>query len=106
MNKLNWVAEILTKSVSMHHNLADDFKKDDKSKQLVCNWYIIWIVFQVNINIFIFQCNQFFIELYEVYWLCLKNYSHFSTLNLTKLLFDRLASTKNEIGIKTFRTLS
>ncbi|CAI6350539.1 unnamed protein product [Macrosiphum euphorbiae] len=76
INKLNWVAEILTKSESMHHNLADDFKKDEKSKQL---------------------CNQFCIELYEVYWLCIKNYSHFSTLNLTKLLFDRLASTKKEI---------
>lgn len=37
MNKFNWVAEILTKSESMHHNLADDFKKDDKSEQLVCN---------------------------------------------------------------------
>ncbi|KAL5241549.1 hypothetical protein ACI65C_008959 [Semiaphis heraclei] len=76
INKFNWVAEILTKSESMHYNMADDFKNDDKSKQL---------------------CNQFFIELYEVYWLCLKNYSHFSTLNLTKLLFDRLAFTKKEI---------
>ncbi|KAL4141348.1 hypothetical protein QTP88_004003 [Uroleucon formosanum] len=76
LNKFNWVAEILTKSESMHHNLADDFKKDDKSKQLY---------------------NQFCIELYEVYWLCLKNYSHFSTLNLTKILFDRLTTTKKEI---------
>ncbi|XP_022163641.1 uncharacterized protein LOC111029096 isoform X2 [Myzus persicae] len=76
INKLSWVAEVLTKSESMHHNMADDFKNDDTSKQL---------------------CNQFFIELYEVYWLCLKNYSHFSTLNLTKLLFDQLASTKKEI---------
>ncbi|CAH1714893.1 unnamed protein product, partial [Aphis gossypii] len=76
INKFNWVAEVLMKSESMHHNMADDFKNDDKSKQL---------------------CNQFFIELYEVYWLCLKNYSHFSTLNLTKLLFDRLESTKHEI---------
>ncbi|XP_025200463.1 uncharacterized protein LOC112598268 isoform X2 [Melanaphis sacchari] len=76
ISKLNWVAEVLMKSERMHHYMADDFKNDDKSKQL---------------------CNQFFIELYEVYWLCLKNYSHFSTLNLTKLLFDRLESTKHEI---------
>lgn len=37
INKLNWVADTLMKSESMHHNMADDFKNDDKSKQLVCN---------------------------------------------------------------------
>jgi len=37
INKLNWVPEILTKSESMHYNMADDFKNDEKSKQLVCN---------------------------------------------------------------------
>lgn len=52
-----------------------------------------------NNNLFYFQCNQFFIELYEVYWLCLKNYDYFSTLNLTQLLFGQLSSTKNEFGI-------
>lgn len=51
------------------------------------------------IFLFYFQCNQFFVELYEVYWLCLKNFDSFSTLNLTKLLFDQLSSTKNEFGI-------
>ncbi|VVC32290.1 Armadillo-type fold,Armadillo-like helical [Cinara cedri] len=75
INKLNWVADALIKSESMHHNMADDFKNDEKSIKL---------------------CNQFFVELYEVYWLCLKNFIHFSTSNLTKLLFNQLSSTKNE----------
>lgn len=37
INKLNWIVEALLKSESMHHNIRDNFKNDDKSKQLVCN---------------------------------------------------------------------
>lgn len=70
------------------------------------SWYVILeILLLRNIKIivlFCFQYNQYFIELYEVYSLCLKNFSQFSTLSLTKLLFDQLAYTKNEFGIKIF----
>lgn len=76
------------------------------------NWFVIIrihiiciVLPKINLINFFFQCNQFFIELYEVYWLCLKNYSHFSTLNLTKLLFDRLESTKHEIGKNIVTTI-
>lgn len=75
------------------------------------NWFVIKIHIirnvlpKIKLINFFFQCNQFFIELYEVYWLCLKNYSHFSTLNLTKLLFDRLESTKHEIGKNIVTTI-
>lgn len=37
INKLNWIADTLMKSISMHHNMADEFKNDEKSMQLVCN---------------------------------------------------------------------
>lgn len=45
INKLNWVADILMKSEFMHHNMADDFKNDEKSMQLVCNYIYIYMLF-------------------------------------------------------------
>lgn len=69
-----------------------------KNVKLFCKTNVI-LTFFFFIN---FQCNQFFVELYEVYWLCLKNYSNFSTLDLTKLLFLQLPSMKNEFGKSIF----
>lgn len=93
------------KSKCMHHNMADNFKNDDISNQLVCIKCVIISCNQYNFNIFIifyFQCNQFFVELYEVYWLCLKNYSHFCTLDLTTFLFHQLPFMKNEFGTNIY----
>lgn len=72
------------------------------------NWFVIikkTSIYRYYFYFFIFQCNQFFFELYEVYWLCLKNYGHFSTLNRTKLLFNQLSSMKNEYG-KKFKVIA
>lgn len=43
INKLNWVADTLNKSKNMHHEIVDNFKNNEKSKELVCilkNYYL------------------------------------------------------------------
>ncbi|XP_050420715.1 uncharacterized protein LOC126833423 isoform X2 [Adelges cooleyi] len=75
INKFKWVVDTLIKSELMHSKIMDNFNYDETSIHLR---------------------NSFFIELHNVYWLCLKKYTNFSRPGLVKLLFDQLPLLNDE----------
>ncbi|XP_050543375.1 uncharacterized protein LOC126906685 isoform X2 [Daktulosphaira vitifoliae] len=76
IDKFNWIADTLMDTEIMHHKIKENFYYDKTSKEL---------------------CNVFFIELYQLYWLCLKKYNNFSRSSLLILLLKQLPDASNEL---------